>query len=307
MSVIKSLSVDRGDMFYIDHNSDNFTIIDCYYRDEYQRDVNFGTIKTLASEKFITRFISTHPDDDHIGGLDELDDLIGILNFYVVENEATKDEETEAFKRYKKLRDDKKKAFYVYKGCSRKWMNRDSEKDDEKQNKSSGINFLWPDTNNKDFKEVLEAVKAGESPNNISPIFTYTQTNGIKVMWMGDLETEFLDKIKKDVDWPKIDVLFAPHHGRKSGHVSADVLELLSPKIIVLGEAPSKDLDYYNDYETIKQNHAGDVTFVCEGSKVRVYVEKDYPYKVGCFYNENVRNGEHGKYLGTFTPYQAEK
>jgi hypothetical protein len=34
MSVIKSHSVGNGDMFYIDHNSDNFTIIDCCLRDD---------------------------------------------------------------------------------------------------------------------------------------------------------------------------------------------------------------------------------------------------------------------------------
>ena len=30
MSVIKSFSVGNGDMFYINHGSDNFTVIDCY-------------------------------------------------------------------------------------------------------------------------------------------------------------------------------------------------------------------------------------------------------------------------------------
>ena len=29
MSIIKSFSVGEGDMFYIQHNSDNFTVIDC--------------------------------------------------------------------------------------------------------------------------------------------------------------------------------------------------------------------------------------------------------------------------------------
>jgi len=29
MSIVKALSVGHGDMFYIVHNSDNFTIIDC--------------------------------------------------------------------------------------------------------------------------------------------------------------------------------------------------------------------------------------------------------------------------------------
>ena len=32
MSIIKSFSVGNGDMFYIKHNSDNFTIIDCYLK-----------------------------------------------------------------------------------------------------------------------------------------------------------------------------------------------------------------------------------------------------------------------------------
>jgi hypothetical protein len=29
MSIVKSFSVGDGDMFYIKHNSDNFTTIDC--------------------------------------------------------------------------------------------------------------------------------------------------------------------------------------------------------------------------------------------------------------------------------------
>ena len=34
MSVIKSFSVGEGDMFYIQHNSDNFTVIDCYMHED---------------------------------------------------------------------------------------------------------------------------------------------------------------------------------------------------------------------------------------------------------------------------------
>lgn len=32
MSIVKSISVGHGDMFYIKHGSDNFTIIDCNLR-----------------------------------------------------------------------------------------------------------------------------------------------------------------------------------------------------------------------------------------------------------------------------------
>ena len=100
MSEVKSFAVGNGDMFYILHNSDNFSIIDCCYEDEKQQNLILDIIKTHVDKKGITRFISTHPDEDHIKGLVELDDKIHILNFYVVENLATKEDQTDNFKRY---------------------------------------------------------------------------------------------------------------------------------------------------------------------------------------------------------------
>ena len=53
MSVVKSFSVGDGDMFYIDHNSDNFTTIDCCYSDENNKETNFEEMKNLANKKGI--------------------------------------------------------------------------------------------------------------------------------------------------------------------------------------------------------------------------------------------------------------
>ena len=53
MSVVKSFSVGDGDMFYIDHNSDNFTPIDCCYSDEDNKETNFEEMKNLANKKGI--------------------------------------------------------------------------------------------------------------------------------------------------------------------------------------------------------------------------------------------------------------
>lgn len=147
---------------------------------------------------------------------------------------------------------------------------------------SAGISFLWPDTSNSDFIEALSKAKDGEAFNNISPIFTYSVNNGVKAMWMGDMETEFLDKIKDSVAWPEIDILFAPHHGRESGKVSSDVLEKLNPQIIIIGEASSKNLDYYSNYNTITQNSAKDIIFECNDSRIHVYVS-NYNYNVSYF------------------------
>lgn len=301
MSTIKSFSVGEGDMFYINHGSDSFTIIDCCYKDNEQRDFIFDQINKLSANKGITRFISTHPDEDHIHGLDVFDDKIGIVNFYVVKNEAVKSDETDGFKRYCALRDGNY-AYYVQKGCTRKWLN-----EGDSQRGGAGISFLWPILSDQCFKEALKKVKDETGFNNISPIFTYSLDKGIKAIWMGDMETSFLERIKDKVCWPKVDVLFAPHHGRKSGHVSSDVLEKLNPKVIVIGEAPSKDLDYYSGYETIKQNSAGNITFICQSGKTDVYVENtNYNYKVASFFDDGLKNTNDGKYIGSFTPYAAE-
>jgi glyoxylase-like metal-dependent hydrolase (beta-lactamase superfamily II) len=52
-------------MFYINHASDNFTIIDCYLNDDNKNDIINELLEERKS-KSITRFISTHPDFDHI-------------------------------------------------------------------------------------------------------------------------------------------------------------------------------------------------------------------------------------------------
>jgi len=291
MSIVKSFSVGNGDMFYIKHNSDNFTTIDCCLSEENKDDI-IDEIRKESKDKGITRFISTHPDQDHIGGLKYYNQELPILNFYCVENKATKKDETEDFKEYCQLRDSDK-AFYIFKGCSRKWMN---ISDDERG--SAGINIIWPDPSNEYYKEALKKAEDGESPNNISPIIKYSVKNGVKILWMGDLEKDFMEKIEDDVEIPKIDILFAPHHGRDSGKVPESWLNKMNPKIIVIGEAKSNDLNYYKGWNTITQNSAGDIIFDCKSNKVHVYVSNEN-YSVDFLDNENKNNRDDGYYIGT--------
>lgn len=291
MSIVKSFSVGNGDMFYIKHNTDNFTTIDCCYDSELNRLRVLNEIAEASKDKGITRFISTHPDEDHIKGLKEYDSVLGIVNFYCVKNEATKDEESEDFKEYCKLRDGES-HFYLSKYCTRKWMNESDE-----TRKSAGLTCLWPDLVNDDYKEALTAAKKGESPNNISPIIKYSEPGCATFLWMGDLETDFQEMIKHVVEWPKVDVLFAPHHGRDSGKIPEDVLRKLDPKIIVIGEAPSDTLNYYSNYNTITQNSAGDIIFECKDNKVYIYVSKDM-YVVNYLKKEE-HPDLYGHYIGT--------
>lgn len=288
MSMIKSFSVEEGDTFYIRHGSDNFSIIDCNLTDE-RKDEIIDELNSQSSDKSIIRFISTHPDEDHIHGLESLDDSKKIVNFYCVKNKVAKQDETSSFKRYCELRDSEK-AFYIYKGCSRRWMNSD---DDER--KSSGINIHWPDLNDKYFKEELKLAEESGNPNNISPIISYSMGT-VKFAWMGDLETVYMENIYQNISLKNVTVLFAPHHGRKSGKIPEDFLKILNPKLVIIGEAPSKDLNYYKGYNTITQNSAGDITFDVDSDEIDIYVSNN-DYEVDFLTNHSKKAFNY--YLGS--------
>jgi beta-lactamase superfamily II metal-dependent hydrolase len=265
MSVIKSFAIGNGDMYYIRHNSDNFTIIDCSLPDDRMGSI-LAELTTQSRDKGIVRFISTHPDQDHIGGLVELDDHLNLRNFYCVDNNTTKIDPTSDFERYCDLRDSTK-AFYISRGCSRRWMNQSDE-----VRKTSGINILWPDTADADYKSALRDAANGLSPNNISCIVKYSLNSGVTALWMGDLEADFMEKIQSKLTLPKVDILFAPHHGRDSGKIPDAWLKELEPELIVIGEASSEHLNYYQGYNTITQNSAGDILFDCEAGRTHIYV-----------------------------------
>lgn len=290
MSLVKSLSVGNGDMFYIRHGSDNFSIIDCCLSNDNKKRI-VDELITESSSKSVTRFISTHPDEDHIQGLKYLDERMPIANFYCVKNSATKDEETESFKHYCSLRDGSK-AYDLRKGCTRRWMNQTNE-----ERGSAGINILWPNTQNSAFNDALQEAADGIAFNNISLVATYSAANGSKMIWLGDLETGFMESIEEDIDLSPKHIVFAPHHGRRSGKIPNSWLDKLKPKIIVIGEAPSRNLHYYTGYKTLTQNQAGDLTFDCSNhGKVHIYAS-EINYKADYLSSEN--QSEYNYYIGT--------
>ena len=294
MSLVKSFSVGNGDMFYIRHNSDNFTIIDCCIPGSRMAEMLYD-IDIARADKGIERFISTHPDQDHISGIVALDNRIEILNFYVVDNNASKSEESVDFLRYKALRDHARKAFCISQACSRLWMNRSNE-----SRQTSGIEVLWPVLTDPHFIAALVVAELGGSPNNISPVIRYSLGSGASFMWMGDLETDFMQSISSVFTPQKTDVLFAPHHGRRSGRVPSAWLQTIDPKIIVVGEAPSEDLYYYSGYNTITQNSSGDISFECLSGKTHVYVASA-SYSVDFLRWEwGMQSSSIGTYIGTF-------
>lgn len=293
MAIVKSYAVGAGDMFYVAHNSDSFTIIDCDLSQE-NADRILGDLKDAKAGKNITRFICTHPDEDHFGGLELLDAAMPIVNFYVVQNQAIKDEDTDSFTRYCELRDSDK-AFFIKKGSQRKWLNQgDGDRG------GAGIQILWPDIENEEFKDALAACDAGESYNNTSAVIRYSLQDGASFLWLGDLETEFMERIADDIELEKTTIVFAAHHGRQSGKIPDSWLEKLDPQIIVIGEAPSRHLHYYTGYGKITQNRAGDITMDCVGDKVHFYVSSA-DYKHDGLDKEGLADRGDDRYVGSIT------
>lgn len=201
-----------------------------------------------------------------------------------MENNIPANKNDSSLSKYIELK--KTKNFPITRGIKRAWLNQTND-----DNGSSGLEFLWPVITNEKFKGELQKVAKGESPNNICCILTYTLKKGARYMWMGDLETdmlqEYYDTCKDEI--PHVDILFQPHHGRKSGTLPADLLKALSPKLIIIGNAPSEHIDYGDSQMTITQNTAGDIVFVNDGKEVHIYTTNEISNKPICLYSKNTK------------------
>ena len=71
----------------------------------------------------------------------------------------------------------------------------------------------------------------------------------------------------------------------------------MNPKIVIIGEAPSDELHYYDGYNTITQNPAGHITFQNATRETHIYVSKE-SYAVNFLDNEGMPDN-YGKYIGT--------
>jgi len=282
LGVVKSFSFPdgeiRGDTFYIKHLSNNFTVIDCFLKDEKAKNADrnnrrSGIISEIKKESVgrVCRFISTHPDNDHILGIEELDKEWPIRNFYSVENDIPKNDDV-SLSKYIELKNSQKCP--LRKHVVRKWLNKDGD-----GHYSSGITVLWPKINNAEYREALKKVADtpdGEppKPNNISCVLLYRVKGGASYLWMGDMESdmqkEFFDECKNELT--HIDVLFHPHHGRESSRPPAELFEKLSPLVVVIGNAPDEHLNRDHPDLTITQNMQGDVEFVNDVARKLVHV-----------------------------------
>lgn len=225
----------------------------------------------------IFRFILTHADMDHLDGLDVLMSKIPVNVFWetgVRRNKPSFDGpcpyKEEDWDRYQKIVERKQDGITVLShlaGSRFQFANRGTEANTG----GDGLYILAPDS------ELVKAATQNGDVNDGSYVLLY-RTGSHKIIIPGDAHDEtwkyVIEHHKEDV--ANCSVLFAPHHGRKSGR-DFSFLDVLKPKVTFFGCAESGNLAYnswyYRGLRVITNNQAGNIVMDCSPEQIDLYVE----------------------------------
>jgi beta-lactamase superfamily II metal-dependent hydrolase len=183
------------------------------------------------------RFILTHPDMDHMSGLDELCRKISIANFWDTDNNKTipdrdwegsiyRKEDWDRYQMLRKSNQDPKHLVLYQKATSECcWI-------------EDGITILSPTHN------LVKLAKETEDYNYLSYVLRIVY-KGVAILLGGDATTEAWDQIAENCgkDFLKADVFLAPHHGSKD-NVNEKVFKVIAPDYVVVSVAEGVDYDH---------------------------------------------------------------
>lgn len=288
MARIHFLNVDEGDCSIIQHENGDITMIDICCgnlqtgeiekafslesaKDGVKGNFNQKAHPTCPIEylkklgiKSIFRYIQTHPDMDHMDGLNRLADNFSVCNFWDTDNSKPspfdangkfgryKKEDWDRYLMFRKSESDPKALFY-YDGSSTKYF----AEDDNGIKKDDYLKILSPT------HELIKAANENKDWNDSSYVILYS-IHGFKILFCGDADTDTLFHLTTNHadDIKNLDVLIAPHHGRDSDK-DFDFLDVMKPRLSLLGNAKSKFMAYreWNNrkLDHIMNNQAGDI------------------------------------------------
>jgi beta-lactamase superfamily II metal-dependent hydrolase len=227
----------------------------------------------------IFRFILTHPDMDHMDGLDALLESLNVVNYWDSGVRKQKPEFSESgpykeedWDRYSAVLVGKEEGLNVLtKRAGSRFPH--ANLTEAKEAGGDGLYILAPD------KNLVDAVKDDEDVNDASYVLLYRSPGG-RILIPGDAHDETWDYVIKNykTDVENCSILFAPHHGRKSGR-SFEFLDVVKPKMTFFGCASSGHLAYqaWNSRKlpVVTNNQAGNIVLECEGDEIHVFVQNE--------------------------------
>lgn len=311
MGIIHFLNVNEGDCAWIEHPSNHNTVIDIsngnpintvyesMLGDFNQKNYPVNPIKYLKDRNVMSifRFILSHPDMDHMDGFKSLFENFEIVNFWDTAN--TKEMlgnsnwgkyNKEDWDYYQKIRKNTKspKVLNLYVGSEGKYYN----ENEDGTSGADGLYILAPT-----ISLVSESNKAKDY-NDCSYVILYKTGNNKKVIFAGDSAQKTWDYILKyhKEYVSDVDLLLAPHHGRKTGG-NRDYLDVLKPKLTIFGNAKSEYLNYdawnNRNLDHITNNQANCIIVNTDGEHgmdiyvtYEIFAKKRNPHT---YYDENFK------------------
>ena len=307
MSIVHFLNVKEGDCSIINHISGHISVIDVSNaRKECTKEVNYSAIlKALFGEKeagsgnfnqkaypvnpieymksfgmtSIFRFILTHPDMDHMDGIKDLFEEFSPINFHDTDNKKEIEfDENSAYREedwhfYKKLRNsnpkEDPKRLTTFSNADIPYLTKD-----ENGNPPGDALYILSPT-----PELVEEANETEDFNDCSYVILQKSPYG-NVLFCGDANNKTWEYIlsEHEKDIKDIDLLIAPHHGRKSDR-DYSFLDVINPKMTFFGNAPAEDLAYsawnYRNLPYITNNQAGCMVVDMNNINLPIYVTNE--------------------------------
>jgi beta-lactamase superfamily II metal-dependent hydrolase len=259
-----------------------------FYRSDYPDDpVDYLQARGIAS---VFRFISTHPDMDHLDGIKYFFEQFPPGNFWDTDNTKELDEfegryDSDDWDFYKSLRDGNPQSdpmrLVLYAGDRGTCFNRG----ESGNTGGDGLHILAPTPT-----LVAAANKVGDW-NDSSYVILYHTAGDKRILFAGDSHDATWEYILANhrESVTDVDVLVAPHHGRDSDRDYA-FLDVVRPKLTLFGNAPSEHMAYaeWNSRNLmfISNNQAGTIVinliddnldvYVSHGPFARAFVERRY-------------------------------
>lgn len=292
MAQIHFLNVGDGDCTWIKHNNGANTVIDvCLAKLPLLRKAVDSAMESFSAtavrgnfnqaahpenpieylEGFnvssVFRFVLSHPDMDHMDGIKDFFTKFQPANFWDIKHTKEQDfsqpcrYSEEDWEFYQSIRGSKDNpvCLYLYDGSRGLYYN---QGDDTRS--SNGLYVLSP-TNSL----VSEANECGDF-NDCSYVILY-RTHDLKILFCGDACNKTFDHLKAnhEADITDVDLLIAPHHGRK-GNIDFSFLDIMQPKMTFFGNANSQHLAYQEwnrrGLKKITNNQAGTLVATTGGA-----------------------------------------
>lgn len=238
----------------------------------------------------IFRFILSHPDMDHMDGLDNLFDTFQISNYWDTGVRREKPEfgagspySEDDWDRYENIINDQENGLTVL-------IKRDGARFElaNKPNGGDGLHILAPTD------ALVNAVE--DETNDASYVVLYRSIGG-KILLPGDAHDGTWGHVCTNhaEDVANCSILVAPHHGRDSD-MDFGFLRTVNPQLVLMGCAKSTDMGYdkYRNYNTITNNQAGNVVAEIDSRGMDVFVEnKNFADRCG----DSTRTNSQGYYF----------